>query len=212
MGYATPMDAHRGWHTRGYLPHIDAPVAQFLTWRLADAVPEAVIESWKLELASETDTERIKKLNRQIEAYADAGHGSCVLRDPRAARIVQESLFHGHRSQYDLLSWVVMPNHVHAVLTPCPGVRLGRIVQALKGVTSKRIGALLGLEGRLWQPDYFDRVVRDDGHRDRLARYLEWNPVKAGLCDDPKHWAWSSASPNAQARLTTLADQGSGHL
>ena len=209
------MDAPRGFHTRGYLPHIDAPVPQFLTWRLADAVPDAVpdaaIEAWKGELVGETDTERAKRLARQIEAFADTGAGSCVLRDPRAARIVQESLFHGHGSQYELLAWVVMPNHVHAVLTPCPGVRLSRIVQAIKGVTSKRIGALMGFEGRFWQPDYFDRIVRDDGHFDRLTRYLEWNPVKAGLCDDPKAWAWSSVNANARARRDSLTDQGSGH-
>ena len=205
------MDAHRGWHTRGYLPHIDAPVTQFLTWRLADAVPQEAIEAWKLEFAEETDAERAKRLNRQIENYADAGCGSCLLGDPRAARIVQESLFHGHTAQYDLACWVVMPNHVHAVLTPCPGVRLGKIVQAIKGVTSKRIGALLGFEGRMWQPDYFDRVVRDDGHLERLTRYLEWNPVKAGLCADPTHWAWSSANPNTRARRDAFPDRGSGH-
>lgn len=205
------MDGPRGFHTRGYLPHLDAPVPQFLTWRLDDAVPASAVERWKAETLHEADEGRVRRLNRQIESYADEGHGECLLRDPRAARIVQESLFHDHRRRYELLAWVVMPNHVHVVLEPLPGQRLGRIVQAIKGVTSKRIGALRGLEGRLWQPDYFDRVVRDIGHLERLRRYLEWNPVKAGLCDDPKHWAWSSASPAAWARLGSLTDQGSGH-
>lgn len=205
------MHSNRGLHTRGYLPHIDAPVPQFLTWRLDDAAPADAIERWKSEALDEPDAERVRRLNRQIEAYSDAGHGACVLRDPRLARIVQESFFHDHGRRYDILAWVVMPNHVHLVLEPYPGGSVGKIVQAIKGVTSKRIGAILGTSGRLWQPDYFDRVVRDDGHLERLRRYLEWNPVKAGLCGDPKHWAWSSANPDAWARCQALADQGSAH-
>lgn len=205
------MREHQGPYSRGYLPHIDASVSQFLTWRLDDAVPVEAIEVWKAQTLHEPDAERIKKLNRQIEAFSDAGHGYCLLQDPRAARIVQETLFFDHCRRYKLKAWVVMPNHVHVVLEPFAGIALGAIVQALKGVSSKRIGKLLGVEGRLWQPDYFDRIVRDDGHFDRLRRYLEWNPVKAGLCEDPKHYGWSSANPDSWHRLSLIADGASAH-
>ncbi len=174
-------------------------------------MPDEAIDAWEAELAHEDDKARVREMNRRIERFADAGHGSCVLRDPRAARIVQEVLFHDHRDEYDLLAWAIMPNHVHVVLEPLSDHRLSKIVQALKGVSSKGIGKLNGTCGRLWQPDYFDRLIRDDGHLERIIRYLEWNPVKAGLCWEPKGWHWSSASADARKRLGIVADQGSVH-
>ena len=174
-------------------------------------MPDEAIDAWEAELAQEDDKTRVRELNRRIERFADAGHGSCVLRDPRAARIVQEVLFHDHRDEYDLLAWAIMPNHVHVVLEPLGDHRLSKIVQALKGVSSKGMGKLNGTRGRLWQPDYFDRLIRDDGHLERVVRYLEWNPVKAGLCWEPKGWHWSSANPDARKRLGISADQGSAH-
>ncbi len=94
-----------------------------------------------------------------------------------------------------------MPNHVHVVLEPIANHTLSEIVRGLKGFSAIKINKLLGRKGPLWQIDYFDRLVRDDDHFDRLVRYLEWNPVKAGLCFEPKAWFWSSAHP----------DHGSGH-
>ncbi|RYG44991.1 hypothetical protein EON79_13690, partial [bacterium] len=97
-------------------------------------------------------------------------------------------------------------NHVHVVLTPREGIVLARIVQSMKGVSAKRINAISGEQGQRWQADYFDRAVRDEEHFARLVRYIEWNPVKAGLCADPSSWAWSSANGDAWLRLRALTD------
>ena len=94
---------------------------------------------------------------------------------------MMQVLLHDHRKRYELLAWVIMPNHVHVVLEPIAPNSLSRIVKALKGVSSKSIGKLLGQRGQLWQIDYFDRRVRDDEHYKRLVRYIEWNPVKGGI-------------------------------
>jgi REP element-mobilizing transposase RayT len=71
---------------------------------------------------------------------------------------------------------------------------LATLVQRVKSFTAHQINKELGLTGRLWQPDYFDRAIRDAGHWEKTAQYIEWNPVKAGLCNDPRQWLFSSAS------------------
>lgn len=122
------MEEERGWRSRGYLPHIDKEgLTQFITWRTADSLPSHVVEAWKEELKSTPDQERRIELARRTEAYCDAGHGECLLQDPRAGRAAQECLFHDHGSFYLLHAWVVMPNHIHVLLTPAPGIKLERL-------------------------------------------------------------------------------------
>jgi putative transposase len=70
---------HKGWHSRGYLPHLDAPnEIQALTFRLADALPAKVVAGWRKELVrEEVDSgKREQRLRRQIARYEDAGHGA----------------------------------------------------------------------------------------------------------------------------------------
>ncbi len=97
-----------------------------------------------------------------------------------------------------LHAWVVMPNHVHVLLTPLENVTLEEILRTQKSISSTRINKLLGKQGRLWQPDYFDRLIRDEKHFNGVVHYIEWNPVKAGLCVDPADWTWSSAYRHAK--------------
>lgn len=194
----------RGWYSRGYLPHIDSEGStQFLGWRLDDALPVHLIEKWKHELASMdlTDTKRKLELARRIDAYCDQGHGACVLRNPLAAKAAQEVLLAHHRSLYYLHAWVIMPNHVHAMLTPVEGSSLAKILRDVKGGSAYEVNKVLGRSGRLWQADYFDRLVRNERHFAGACRYIEWNPVKAKLCSDPKLWTWSSAHPGNRERL-----------
>jgi REP element-mobilizing transposase RayT len=125
----------------------------------------------------------------------DAGHGSQILRNPVAGRLVQEALLHGHGSMYELHAWSVMPTHVHVVLTPNENWALGNVVGRIKGRSSRYIGQRLTFVKPLWQPDYFDRWIRDSRHFEAVVRYVEWNPVKAKLCSDPAAWTCSSANP-----------------
>ena len=181
-----------GRYSRGYLPHIEAPgVAQFVTWRLSDALPASAVEAIKAEMS------------RRVEAYCDAGAGECLLRDPRVARVCQETLFAHHRRLYRLHAWAVMPNHVHALLTPETGVSLANAMHRIKGGSSHAINRLLGRR-RLWQPESLDRWIRDERHFEGVRNYIEWNPVKARLCRDPKLQPWSSANDAAWARFGNL--------
>jgi len=201
------MREGRGWYSRGYNPHIDAgDVPEFLTWRLADALPAAVLESWEDELAVEEDAKRKRELARRIEVYCDKGSGECLLSDPRAARAMQETLFDKHGILYELHAWSVMPNHVHVLLSPL-NTSLDTVVKNIKGASAHSINQLLGRKGRLWQPGFYDRFIRDSDHMYNVHKYIEWNPVKAKLCTDPALWSWSSACPDARTRLDFLIDE-----
>lgn len=128
-----------------------------------------------------------------VEQYLDAGHGHCYLQELQCAEIVQNAVLHFAGERYDLHAWCVMPNHVHTLFTPEPGWEWSKIVHSWKSFTSNQCNRVLGLAGRFWQRDPFDRYIRDQNHFEKTLRYIENNPVKAGLCEQPEDWLWSSA-------------------
>ncbi|RAU22498.1 transposase [Paramagnetospirillum kuznetsovii] len=179
------MKDHKGWHSRGYLPHLDAPgVIQAVTFRLSDSLPIEVVE--RLDHEAE-----VAKRRHSLDVALDAGHGDCLLAFAQPADIVERCLLERDGPDYRLIAWVIMPNHVHVVAKPL--IPLPDILQAWKSVTARRINAWRGCGGRLWQPDYFDRFLRDDAHLAAVIAYVEENPVKAGLCERPEDWRWGSA-------------------
>src|SRR5258705_9693691 len=89
-------------------------------------------------------------------------------------------------------AWVIMPNHVHAVVDIW-NVPLAKLVNQWKGKSSREANKLLGRTGPFWQADYFDTVLRDSDHVRRATRYTEENPVKAFLVKAAREWTWSSA-------------------
>jgi len=179
----------RGWHSRGYLPHFDAPgVTQMLNYRLDDALPVSRRHEWSAILHIEDDLKRRAKL----EAYLDRGHGRCELGDPRAAAVVEENWLHFDGQLYRLLAWVVMPNHVH-LLVEIWQTPLSELVKDWKGYTARRINRTVGRRGTLWQADYWDRYIRDEDHYRKVLHYIEWNPVMARLAKSPEGWPFGSA-------------------
>ncbi len=191
-----------GWHSRGYLPHLEAGERlQFLTWRLADSLPKHTLDQWIREVQGLPDSVAKQELLHRTGNYLDEGHGDCLLRNPSLARIVQETLLAKHDVDYRLVCWVVMPNHVHAMLSPLPGNDLARIVKRLKGASARYINLERGQSGTIWHPDYWDKLIRDEAMFERIRKYIEWNPVKARLCLEPRAWPYSSASETMQERL-----------
>ena len=68
----------------------------------------------------------------------------------------------------------------------------------IKGFSARSINKLLGETGKVWQPDYFDRYIRDAKHFATAVRYIENNPVKAGFVAKPEDWRFGSAWWRAQ--------------
>jgi REP element-mobilizing transposase RayT len=179
----------KGWHERGYLPHRDEPgLVQFVTFRLADAFPKELRAEWAALLQIEDERER----QAGLESYLDKGEGECYLRQRAVARLVENSLQFRHGLDYELRAWVIMPNHVH-LLFKVLDVPMSQLVDAWKGFTAKQANKILRRHGQFWQEDYWDTFVRDDEHERQTRKYIEANPVKAGLVTDRKEWLWSSA-------------------
>ncbi len=86
-----------------------------------------------------------------------------------------------------------MANHVHVLLLPL--ISPSRLLQSLKGSTAREANIILDRTGRkFWQAESYDHWVRDDLELERIAAYIETNPVKAGLVDRADKYRWSSAA------------------
>ena len=103
--------------------------------------------------------------------------------------MVQEALLRFDDERYHL--------HVHVLFTSSAGWSLSAIVHSWKSFTSKRANRILGRHGKFWQEEYFDRYIRDQQHFERAVEYIEFNPVKAGLCEQKQQWCFGSAALRA---------------
>lgn len=190
--FEKPFIHRRGRYGRGYLPHFDNEVlTQFVTFRLSGSLPTSVIRGLQRNL----ECGRISEIeyHQEIDKYLDMSEGTSFLRDVRIAAAIEQTLlkFDGHK--YDLHSWVIMPNHGHILLSPAPEYSLAAIMHSIKSFTANFANKTLGRNGRFWSPEYFDRFIRDRNHFENTVKYIENNPVKAGLCKSPADWRWSSA-------------------
>jgi putative DNA methylase len=130
-----------------------------------------------------------------MDAELDKGTtGPHWLRDPRIASVVEHTLYGGQElKQYELDTFVVMPNHVHVLLWPW--VPMARVTGGIKGVSARDANLVLGRIGmHFWEDESFDHWVRNDVELRRIRIYIERNPVTAGLVQRPEDWPWSSAA------------------
>ena len=194
--------------SRGYLPRLDSPRGTyFLTFRLEDSLPSELLSRWKDELQFQknvhsnnqstlNDLER--KYFLKIESYLDTSAGNCRLRNPKTAAIVDGALRYFDGQRYVLHAWIIMPNHVHVLFTLSDPYNLSSIVHSWKSYTAHQANLLLGLSGRFWQPESFDRLIRSERQFEFCLRYILNNPVKAGLCKEVYQWPWKGCSGEIQ--------------
>ena len=172
---------------RRRLPHLQ-PDGEYLfvTWRLhgsLPAMPPDVIYAPPGHAFAAQD--RALARNR----------GHLWLRDPRVARLVMDAVRSGEHQRrfYESQAWVVMPNHVHLLILP--NVPLPEITHWIKGKTAREAQLLLGRRGGPFcQHESYDHRVRTSKERQRIAEYIEDNPVLAGLVAHPEDWPWSIAA------------------
>jgi len=186
---------------RGRLPHWEKENGiYFVTFRLADSLPQqllAKLESERQEaekaitrLQSELSAKERRKLewlfSEKVDEYLDKNYGECLLGDPGNANVVADSIKHFDGQRYNILSWCVMPNHVHVVVKPKQRNKLNEILHSWKSFSAHEINKLTGRNGELWQREYYDHLVRDESDLDRVISYVLDNPSKAGI----KNWPW----------------------
>jgi REP element-mobilizing transposase RayT len=160
----------------------------FVTWRLFGTLPA----NRSFQGGSLSSGQAFAAMDLLLDR---AQTGPSYLRRPEIARMLMTGIHHGAGplQHYELHAFVVMPNHVHLLITPA--VELRKLTMSLKSVTAKHANRILGLTGQpFWQDESYDRVVRDETEFDGIRAYIEANPVRAGLAGEPGDYPWSSAN------------------
>jgi REP element-mobilizing transposase RayT len=182
----------KGWYSRGYLPHFDGgETTQFITYRLADSLPQNVLKKWQNELGNNQINDA--EFRKNIEVYLDKGYGECYLNQQDIAEMIEENLLRFDKHKYKLYAWVIMPNHIHLLLTPKIGYSLSKVVHSCKSYSASMANKILERSGKFWFPESFDRFIRNYEHFENTFTYIEQNPVKAKLCEKSSDWRFSSA-------------------
>ncbi len=174
---------------RRRLPHVypeGRPL--FLTWYLHGSVPPG-----RYPPPGKLNSGRaFVWMDRYLDTVRTGPH---YLRQPRVAELVVDALRRGDQElhHYELLSYVVMSNHVHTLVTPkTPPTAF---LRSLKSFTARMANKLLGRVGQpFWQRESYDHWIRNGREMSRVTAYIENNPVKAGLVTDPRDYPWSSAA------------------
>ena len=117
----------------------------------------------------------------------------------KVAEIVADRLF-GCRDRGDFLlhEFVIMPDHLHLLLTPGSTTSLEKAIMMVKGGSSHEIHRMRGHKMEIWQAGFHDETVRDETDYLAKRQYIWMNPVKAGLIERPEDWPFGSASGRFQ--------------
>ncbi len=167
----------------GKLPHWQqVGKMQFVTIRLADAMPMAKLRLWKEERDNwlhhhpkpwdaKVEKEYHRRFSAKLEDWLDAGSGSCIFREKPNREILESVMmkFQGKRVIHE--ARVIMPNHAHLLFTPL--VPLEQLMQSWKGVSARLIGL-----GSVWQENFRDTMIRDQKHFRSAVKYIRRNPAK----------------------------------
>ena len=210
----------RGWHERGYIPHRDSPgLTQFITWHLADAFPAALRGEWAALLKIEEDRERRKELEAYLDKgrgkawlrrpdIAAVCEGALRQFDRERYALKAWCLMPNHVHVLVLVTTVPMSsfvknwkgyaarigNQLLARGYSCPQQREHTPApKALHTPSSPQASLMAGPSSNsFWADGYWDTYMRDADQERRAIRYIENNPVKAGLVRSPDEWPWSS--------------------
>ena len=176
---------------RGPLPHWEQlGTLQYVTFRLKDSIPQCLAKElaemrrlWLAEhpkpWSEEEFTELTEIFDKKINLIESKGLGECVLGIPDCRDIFIEKLRRHDGDLYELFEFVVMPNHVHMIIMP--GTDMYTILKTLKQYSARRINAILGRKGHLWQDDYFDRLLRSVKDYYKTANYIRQNPFPVNI-------------------------------
>jgi putative transposase len=181
---------------RRRLPHVyPAGKWLFVTWHLHGSLPRGVYPPATMQTAGRAFV--------WMDRYLDSARvGPRYLAQPEIAQIVVESLHKGvELAHFQLGAYVVMANHVHALVLPLLAPE--KLMQSMKGSTARWANLALGRTGEtFWQRESYDHWVRDEAEFQRIVRYIEENPVKAGVVRRAEDYPWSSASSGTRLNMS----------
>jgi carbamoylphosphate synthase large subunit/REP element-mobilizing transposase RayT len=204
-----------------HLPHCQqAGATYFVTFRLDDSIATDVLAQWQEERTQwlkhhpqpwdwKAVREYMRRFEEEREQWLDQGYGSCLLRDPKAAQILAESLRHFDGQRYVLDAFVVMPNHVHALVKPLGDYSIAKILHSWKSFSANAINREFDHEGALWMAETFDTIVRDKSHLEACREYIAENPGKAALANNQFLLERNDALVTAEQAGSLSAESGS---
>ncbi len=117
-----------------------------------------------------------------------------IFQTPENIKILVDTILR-YRDQhaYQLHEFVVMPNHLHLLLTPHETTSLEKCIQFIKGASSHEIHKQRTHKLEIWQKSFHDWTIRDESDWHEKTQYIRMNPVRAKLVDKPEDWLPSSA-------------------
>ncbi|MEB3886911.1 transposase [Lyngbya sp. CCY1209] len=119
---------------------------------------------------------------------------------PEARKVVFTACLFFHDKRYKMFTFVVMPDHVHLLMQPLQKEKgdywpLASIMHSLKSYTHKEIPKVMTHIGRVWQPERYDRIVRDEQEFQQFWKYILENPIKANLSDTCENYPYLWINP-----------------
>ncbi|QIF00074.1 transposase [Roseimicrobium sp. ORNL1] len=185
--------------TEGNLPHWQQERrTYFVTWRTDDSIPAELSRTWNrardawlhakgitlenlFTLPPETQREYHERFTHVWHDHLDRGHGACHLAKPAVRTLVEQAIRHFDNDRYQLGDFVLMPNHVHLLVSLEPAQSITKQCFSWKRFSAGRINELLGRSGTFWQPESYDHIVRTPEALMTIQNYIANNPAKAGL-------------------------------
>jgi putative transposase len=117
-----------------------------------------------------------------------------LFRKPAAAEVVEAKLFeYRNKGAYCVHRYVVMPDHLHVILTPGSTTTLEKAVGLIKGGSSFEVGKIMAMKFPVWHEGFTEHQIRDWDDYESHVRYIDSNPVKAGLAGKPEEYLYCSA-------------------
>lgn len=205
--------------TRRNLPHWTKDGSIYwITFRLGDSLPLEKLDVWRAEReiwisdhpepwSDEDWKEYDERFSERLQAWLDAGHGSCALARPEIRRVVQDCLLRFNGERLRLHAGVIMPNHAHLLLEPLAGNALSELLKGIKGASARKANQILGNTGTpFWMDESYDHIVRSHSQYQHFLRYIADNPVKARLTSD-KFWLYQGEAGTGGAGIrASVAD------
>jgi REP element-mobilizing transposase RayT len=161
------------------------------------------------ERPSRMGLERMYEYRRKLPHYQPAGRRIFITFrkndsypfSPEARDAILQHCLHDHRKRCELHAAVVMPEHVHLLLTPLRDAKgwpygLPSILKSLKGTSARSVNKLLDSSGPVWQEESFDHIPRTQESFEAMLEYIRQNPVRRALVNNPEDYPWLWIAPS----------------
>ncbi|MEX0324643.1 MAG: transposase [Puniceicoccaceae bacterium] len=191
------------------LPHWTSPGGTYaVTFRPADSIPAEVQSKWTLlkqrflarnpqPWSADIQALYSRTISNRMERLLDLGYGSCRLKDPDIRQVVNTALLFFNGERYKMDTFVIMPNHVHALFLPIPPFPLEQILHSWKSYTAHILCKELGCPAPVWQEENWDTLMRSHKQFLRFRHYCRRNPEKAKLLEG-SYSLWSEVELQAR--------------